>query len=245
MFVKFVLHTSLNKIKSYLKKMNPLQKEILLKLRYRSFLSYNRLWGKEGDSSKFAYHLRALEKSDLVEKKTEGYKLTSRGIKTIDYLTLKAPQPLIVVIVVTKKGNQVLLTKRMKYPFKGYQEFCSSKIYQGETIEQAAKDRLRRKIGFTGEVTYKGVEFLQTKEKKELVMHHHLHIFLADNLKGQKKKGTWVKISPFSPEKPLPHLEQTLKIALDSGFSVAFTEMLKEGDKFTSYTTNSYQNFNH
>ncbi|MFQ5620755.1 MAG: hypothetical protein ACE5FT_02850 [Candidatus Nanoarchaeia archaeon] len=52
--------------------MNLLQKEILNKLRYRSFLSYNQLWEKQGDSSKFVYHLRQLEDKGYVEKTDAG-----------------------------------------------------------------------------------------------------------------------------------------------------------------------------
>jgi len=223
--------------------MNQIQKEILSKLRYRSFLSYNQLWEKQGDSSKFAYHLKALEKNKLVEKKEEGYHLTLEGIKHSDYHSLTSPQPLIVVIIVAKKNNQVLVTTREKYPFKGYQEFCSSKIKHDETLEEAAKDRLKEKLGLEGSLTYKGIEFLQTKENNHLIMHHHLHIFLAEEVSGNAKKGQWININHFSPEKAIPHLEQTLKIALHSGFSIATSDLIKEGEEFTSYKTHSFKSF--
>ncbi len=224
--------------------MNPIQKEILNKLRYRSFLSYNQLWEKQGDSSKFAYHLRTLGKKKLIEKKSEGYHLTIEGIKLSDYHSLLSPQPLIVVIIVAKRNNQVLVTTREKYPFKRYQEFCSSKVKLHETLEEAAKERLKEKLGLTGDITYKGIEFLQTKEKNNLVMHHHLHIFLAENLSGKQKKGEWIPIDKFKAEKPMPHLEQTLKIALHNGFSIAVSDLIKEGEEFTEYKTHSFKTFN-
>lgn len=184
-----------------------------------------------------------MEKKHLIKKRSEGYTLTSEGIKTVDYLTLKSSQPLIVVIVVPKRNDTVLVTTREKYPFKDYVEFCSSKIEHHETLEEAAKDRLHKKLGLTGNVTYKGIEFLQTKENNHLVMHHHLHIFLADNLQGTPKKGRWVPINNFNPEKPIPHLEQTLKIALHKRFSIAITDLIKEGEEFTKYKTHSFKNF--
>ena len=100
--------------------MNKIQKDILYKLRYQSFLSYNKLWGKEGDSAKFAYHLRSLEKKELVEKNEKGYRLTLDGIKFIDYLTVPSPQPIIVIVVVPKINDKVLVRVRERYPFKDY-----------------------------------------------------------------------------------------------------------------------------
>ncbi len=223
--------------------MNDLQKEILYKLRYQAFLSYNQLWNKQGDSSKFAYHLKELEKKGLVEKRELGYKLSVEGIRTIDYLTLKSPQPLIVVLIVAKKGDKVLVRHREKQPFKGYWEFCCSKIYQNETLEEAARERLKRKLGLEGMPIYKGVEFLQTKEQGEILMHHHLHVFLVEDPKGEPIEGEWVSIKPFGAKKPLPHLTQTLKIIQNTGFTIAFSDLIKEGEKYTSYITHSIKRF--
>ncbi|HLD04645.1 MAG TPA: hypothetical protein VJG90_02910 [Candidatus Nanoarchaeia archaeon] len=125
-----------------------------------------------------------------------------------------------------------------------YQEFCGSKLRQDETIYEAAEERLRRKLGLTGRLTYRGLEFLQTKENGELIMHHHLHIFLAEDIKGKNKVGAWIPIEPFQPEKPMPHIVQTLKMALTPGFNIAVTDFIKEGDRYTGYVTHSYTHFN-
>ncbi len=223
--------------------MNQIQREILYKLRYQAFLSYNQLWNKQGDSSKFAYHLRELEKKGLVEKKQQGYKLSLQGIKTIDYLHLKSPQPLVVVLVVAKQSDKVLIMTREKEPYKSYQEFCSSKIYLHETLEEAAQDRLKSKLGLTGSVTYKGIQFIQTKEDNELIMHHHLHVFLSENPKDTATNGEWIPIEPFGATKPLPHIIQTLKIIQTPGFSIAVSDLIKEGESYTQYITHSFKNF--
>ena len=241
-FVKSTLHRRLNTSFPALLSMNDAQKDILVALRYQSFLSYNQLWGKQGDSSKFAYHLKTLEQKGYVQKKDNGYSLTLEGIKFTDYLTLKSPQPLTVVVVVAKKGDKVLYARRDRYPFKGYGEFCSSKLEVHETLEEAARDRLWRKLGLRGDLTYKGIEFLQTKEQDELVMHHHLHIFLAE-VEGEPTIGEWMPIDSFAPDKPMPHLDQTLRIALHEGFSIAVSDLIKEGDEFTKYSTQSFQQF--
>ncbi len=224
--------------------MNSVQVDILNQLRYRSFLGYNQLWNKKGDSAKFAYHLRVLEKKGFVEKSKNGYKLSIQGIKFTDYLSMPSPQPIVTIILVVKKGNQGLLNYREKYPFKGYQEFCASKLRQHETIFEAAQERLHRKLGLKGTLTYRGIEFLQVKEKGQLLLHYHLHIFLVEDVRGKNKIGKWFSIKPFKPEKPLPHIDQTLKIALSPGFSIAVTDMIKEGDCYTGYVTHSYTHFN-
>ena len=156
---------------------------------------------------------------------------------------MPSPQPIATIILVAKKGDQVLVNYREKYPFKGYQEFCGSKLRHHETLEEAAKERLQRKLGLKGNVMYKGIEFLQTKENGELIMHHHLHIFLAENIRGTPKKGSWVSIQPFLPEHLLPHIVQTLKIALSSGFSIAVSDLIKEGDRYTKYITHSFKHY--
>ena len=125
--------------------MNFTQAQILEKLRYRSFLSYNELWNKQGDSARCAYHLKRLEKKGFVEKRPSGYKLTLQGIKEADHQSLPEPQALQVVVVVPKRGQKVLIDERVKYPFKGYQEFCASKLGAKETIYEAAHDRLLKK----------------------------------------------------------------------------------------------------
>lgn len=223
--------------------MNPAQAGILNQLRYRSFLTYNQLWNKKGESAQFAYHLKSLERKGFVKKTKNDYTLTVPGIKFADYLSIPYPQPILTVILIAKKGNQVLVNYREKYPFKGYQEFCGSKLRHHETLEEAAHERLQRKLGLSGKVTYKGIEFLQTQENGQMVMHHHLHIFLAENIKGKNKIGTWTPICPFKPEKPLPHIVQTLKIALNPGFSIAVTDLIKEGDSYTKYITHSFQHY--
>ena len=195
------------------------------------------------DSSKFAYHLKCLEKEGLVEKKEQGYKLSIDGIRTIDHLTLASPQPLVVVIIVVKRGDKVLVIEREKEPYKGTQEFCASKIYQDETLEEAAKDRIKRKLGLTGEVIYKGIEFMQTKQDGELLMHHHLHIFLAEEPEGEAKIGEWVSIEPFGATHPLPQLHQVLKIIQSPGFTIAVTDLIKEGDEYTKCVIHSFKNF--
>ena len=70
-----------------------------------------------------------------------------------------------------------------------------------------------------------------------MVMHHHLHIFLAENVHGKEKKGVWIDIKKFQPKNPLPHIEQTLQIALQEGFMIAITDLIKEKDKFITYKT--------
>ncbi|MFQ5620756.1 MAG: NUDIX hydrolase [Candidatus Nanoarchaeia archaeon] len=106
----------------------------------------------------------------------------------------------------SQRENKVLVIPRAKYPFKTYQEFPASKLRRHETLEQAAVDRLKSKVGLKGNVQYKGIEFLQTKENNELIMHHHLHIFLAENPQGESTEGEWVDIEPFNSSRPLPHI---------------------------------------
>ena len=55
---------------------------------------------------------------------------------------MPSPQPIATIILVAKKGDQVLVNYREKYPFKGYQEFCGSKLRHHETLEEAAKEKV-------------------------------------------------------------------------------------------------------
>ncbi len=221
------------------------QKKILYDLRYQSFLSYNELWNKKGDSSKFAYHLRVLEKEGLVEKTENGYTLSLKGIQTIDYLSMEGPQPLIVVLLIVEREGKVLIVNREKQPYKGHYEFCASKIKHGESIIEAAKDRLVRKLGLQGGVfRYCGIEFMKTKEKEQLLMHHHLHVVHVTETVGKPEVGRWIEPSELSNEKIMPHLVETIKIMQEKGFSVVHTDLIKEGKSLVGYNLHSFDTFN-
>ncbi|USN45791.1 MAG: NUDIX domain-containing protein [Candidatus Woesearchaeota archaeon] len=221
--------------------MHVIQKSILESLKFRAPLSYNALWNKQGDSSKFAYHLRALEKKGFVVNVHGMYTLSTLGIKYSDYLNLPTAQPIGVVVLVVKREGKVLVATRSKFPFKGYAEFPASKVQWQETLLEAAKERLTRKLGLSGTPTYKGVEHLKTIEEGTLIMHHQLHVFVVEDAKGEPKIGSWVDAMPFKPRAmQMPHNVQTLKIALAKGFSVAFGNIIKVGDTFPRYEANEF-----
>lgn len=226
-----------------LPQLNSLQEKIIYKLRYNSLCTYNQLWEKEGDSSKFAYHIKSLEEKGIVQKTDQGYSLTSKGIKVVDYIFLKSPQPLVIVLVVPKRDDEILLLTRSKEPFFGLQEFLPSKVKHGEHLSEAAKDRLQLKLGLTGDLCYKGLESLKTIEQGEVLMHHLIHIFLADNCKGEAIKGEWHKIDSFNPENPVPHLLAIVDMVLFKGFSISEGIMIKEGRKYGRYIIQRQERF--
>ncbi len=223
------------------------QKRILVKLMYTPHLKFNELWDKHGESNKFAYHLKKLEKNGLIIKADESYKLTHKGKTIVAYLQsktgkeLKAPLLCVALLIFDKKKNNVLMLKREKEPFYGYCGFHGGKIAHSEYIFESAQ-RFLSETGLTGELALKGIFSIKTFEAKELSYNHQFFVVAATNLKGkiiQKiRKGTnhWVSIKKIREQNIFPNSEFFLKIALQKKFQWIEADRMQENDLFKGIT---------
>lgn len=224
------------------------QNNILSKLMYASSMTFNKLWNKEGESNKFAYHLKQLEQKGLVKHTDAGYALTHKGkefaayLKSVTGKTWKSPLVCIALMVINEKTNKVLMLQRAKEPWAGYCGFHGGKIDSSEYILESA-ERCLKEIGLTGKLSLKGIFSSKTyegkKENKALSYNHQLFVIAATHLKGKliknTRKGTnvWVPLDKIKTQNIFPNSPLLLKIALSKKFRWIEADREQENDLFT------------
>jgi ADP-ribose pyrophosphatase YjhB (NUDIX family) len=170
--------------------MHDLQKHIVARLIHQSLARYRDIKPKDIEGNLFMYHLRQLQKENLVEKNNIWYRLTPEGLRLADTLSLKTLQvriqPKIVTLIACQNEiGQWLLYRRNRQPFFGRIGFPYGKIHLGETIHQAATRELEEKTGVLAQLTHAGDCYLTTYQSEELVSQMFCHVFL-----GRKPIGT-------------------------------------------------------
>lgn len=132
--------------------MHYLQKTILDALRTRGPLTYMVMMPDDIESSHFRYHLNALLAAGLVAKDGEGrYALTVQGLQEVDYLSAdrisQRRTPKIITYSLLRYGNDVLLYKKPKEPYKDLWGFVGGKVHLGEDMARAAQREVYEKLG--------------------------------------------------------------------------------------------------
>jgi len=159
---------------------NEIKKLILQRLIFNQELLFSQLWDKSVESNKFTYHLKALLKDGLITKKGNKYSLTKKGIDFVAYVDSSkvevTKQPLLVVFSLVRKGDKILVHRRLKEPFYGYCGIPGGKVSFGEIIIETAKRELKEETGLEVKngrlVSIKSMRTFD-KKTKELI-HHHL-----------------------------------------------------------------------
>lgn len=196
--------------------MHIIQKEILAKLIGAKSLRFSQLKPVDIESNHFMYHLRALIREGLVEKKPTGeYSLTTEGKLYADQVNLKTlkvrRQPKIVTLVAVqnKEGNW-LLYKRNHQPLINQIGFPYGKLHLGETVNEAAERELLEKTGLKCKLTHKGDGYIIMHEDGKPVSQICFHLFYGKNPTGNMKTEThygkifWSK--PGEDFKTKPHM---------------------------------------
>ena len=228
-----------------------IQKKILSKLMYTPIMKFNQLWNKEGESNKFAYHLKKLENAGLVEKTSNGYRLTTKGKEYVPYIKSrtgtewKSPLVCIALVVIDDKKNKVLMFQREKEPWHGYCGFHGGKLDSTEYILESAQKSLLEETGLKGQLEFKGIFSSKTYNGKidsnnnELFLSHQLFVIKASHLKGKvikkTRKGTnvWVATDNIHKKNIFPNSPLLLKIALSKKFRWIEADRFQENNKFT------------
>lgn len=221
-----------------------IQHRILSKLMYNPLLTFNKLWNKEGESNKFAYHLKKLEKEGLVRKAEKGYQLTAKGKKYVTYMEGKTGEvwkfPVIVVttVILDEKNNKILMLERGKEPFRGYWGIHGGKLKFSQYILECAKESILEETGLTCDVKLKGLFSSKTFDGKELAYNHQLFIVKATNPKGKLLKQTnkgrnrWVNRKDIKKLRILPNIPLLISIAMSKRFRWIEADRFQENEMF-------------
>lgn len=178
------------------------RKAIIQKLIHNPRISYNQMWEKEGDSSKFAYHLKQLEEEGIVAKFDDGYGLTSEGRKLSAFIEGdtggKAELPTPIVVILAWKDNQLLYQQRLKEPFYGYWGPVSGKVNFGWNPRDCAIRDLKEETNLDAvDMQFRAIQSIKTYEGEKLLHHHLLYVFETSKFNGELKVQTHKGLNKF------------------------------------------------
>ncbi|MBW3018995.1 NUDIX hydrolase [Candidatus Woesearchaeota archaeon] len=222
--------------------MNKERAKILTKLIHKPNMGFNELWNKEGESNKFAYHLKMLDEAGYIEKKGEKYSLTHKGKMYAAYASgesgSKEEAPLLGVIAVIFNGKgQTLMVKRKKEPFYGYWGMVGGKMKFTQYILEAAKAEIKEETGLDCDVELKGIFSSKTYNNNELSYNHQMFVVKGTNPRGaltpsREGEPCWIDLDKIESLRSFPNVAQSINIALGNGFSWVEADRRQENDEF-------------
>jgi ADP-ribose pyrophosphatase YjhB (NUDIX family)/predicted transcriptional regulator len=131
-----------------------IQREILKELSFRNEMSFSNFQVKDTvETDLFNYHLQTLVKSGLISKDDDKkYSLSELGKSTIQYMDVSdnmddVKMPKVTVVIFLVNNYKVLLSKRLRHPFKDFLGFASGKVQWGEQTEVALKRACVSELG--------------------------------------------------------------------------------------------------
>jgi ADP-ribose pyrophosphatase YjhB (NUDIX family) len=171
------------------------ERGIILKLIHKPSMTFNELWGKEGESNTFAYHLNKLVEQGMISKNGEGYSLTIEGHKLAPFIEgdtgEKAAFPTLVVIIMVVDGDRILGQKRLKEPYYGTLGLVGGKINFGQNaVECALRDLTEETDLIADEGKLIGIEQIKTYQDGELLHHHYVFAVRITSFTGTLKEKT-------------------------------------------------------
>ncbi len=163
--------------------------------------------------------LEALLSEGLLKREKGLLKLTTQGMREITFLqddtAKRVRQPLLAVFAVVRKGEKVLLNRRMKQPFLGYIGFPGGKLEFGETLAQCMKKELEEETGLVAR-SQRLVAMSSTRSfdspENEMAGHNVMFFFEVDDFDGElldktregenfwAEMGKIVELSPIYPD---------------------------------------------
>lgn len=226
-----------------------LERKIILKLIHAPTAAFNELWGKEGESNTFAYHLGKLEGKGLVAKNKDGlYQLTEEGRKLSGFIEgdtgKRAEFPVFCHVLLVQDGDKWLSQRRLKEPFFGYWGFVSGKINFGQNLFECATRDLMEEAGLTAtNWTLKAIEQVKTYEDGKLLHHHYLFHVHTDKFSGALKEKThkaehaWLTHDEFDTKQSFPSDGIKKRIFNAKTPMLIEAERFMEKGKFVRYKT--------
>lgn len=142
-----------------------IQNAIISRLKDADTLRYSELQDKTIPNDLFNYHLQFLVKKGLIEKSTNGYKLSSTGIKLVaDPFTISTNNTNFfkfnVITIVSRIRNgkiEVVNQLRKSNPSYGKTGVTGGVIQKGELIEEAATRKLFQETGLKAKFKLIGI----------------------------------------------------------------------------------------
>ncbi len=170
------------------------------------------------DTNLFSYHLKLLQKNNLVIKVNDSYKLSQKGMYYVETLSsYKSPrtQPKIVTMLVIQNSNgAVLLHRRGRQPYIGLLSLPHGKVHLDDlSIKYSARRELKEKLNFQDvDISYAGEAYLRFLDGDGSILAVILsHIFRGYTDKIEPRDDlVWVQPHKLSEYRLVPGTEQVM-----------------------------------
>lgn len=213
--------------------LHPIQETIIKRLGYDDEKSFSEIKG-DFESNKFSFHLKKLRESDLIEKKAQGYILTSKGREILPYFDLENERhPVIVVdLLVFSEGSVYLLDKEEDPldPFSGEYRTPSTRISKNERLRSQAEDLYEKHFGENPEELENSAVFDSQISFKDGSKQHYLLFFYSVE-KNHDQEENLFAIEDLDDLDTLPGLGSVIQKIKNSDSSLTGQWDVSESEK--------------
>lgn len=161
-----------------------LQKHIIASLMDTEIARFRDLRPQHADTNLFSYHLKALMKSELVEKSKDGYTLSMQGLSYIDRVgtekDVRRTQPeVIIMLLIQNSEGDVLLQQREKQPYIHAWALPYGDIHVGDmSLEKAAQRQANERLGLVDQVLkHAGICYIRVNSNRGTLSTTMAHVF--------------------------------------------------------------------
>lgn len=161
-----------------------IQRHILGVLMDTKYARFRDMRPDDVDSNAYSYHLTALQKEKLVQKTSEGYTLSIRGLSYIDILSSHDKRPrsqpkIMTLIMIENEYGHFAAYQKERQPFIGQLTFPSGKLHMDDiSIKQAALREVREKTGgLLTDLRHVGDSYIALTHDHQVIMNALMHVF--------------------------------------------------------------------
>ena len=215
------------------KEFHKAQAKILETLLYATRARYSELMrATELDSDIFKFHIKKLQKIDLITKVSDGsYELTQDGKLLASRLDIKTgrqiEQPKSSTLLVVKSGDLVLAHQRMREPFNGFWGVSSAPVIRGLPLVESAAHQLKSQTGIAAEFRVAGMYRVVDKNRRGVVLEDKIFSVLVAEIPKTIEAKNW-------PGGKSQWLSQSELLAKSQLFPITASvlSMIETGDSF-------------
>lgn len=199
--------------------MHHVQKHILKVLTYAEYARFRDMKPLNIDSNAYSYHLKMLQKDQLIIKSENHYQLSPKGLSFVDKISAEKfetrMQPKIITMLVAHdSAGKVLLWRKKKQPFINKWSIPNGKIHMTDVSVQAAAEReTMEKIGVAPErVVHRAACSVRSVVTGELVSYVYAHIFEVsfETMPDLHKDLVWFTYSELATLDTVPAVREIL-----------------------------------
>jgi len=192
-----------------------IQKYIVGVLMHQKYARFRDLRPPKVDTNLYSYHLKALQKSGIVDKQAEGYTLGKQGILYVDRIStatfnVRSQPKIITMLVIQNSEGEVLLFKRKRQPYTDTWTLPYGKLHIDDaTILASAQREAREKLGLPAQaMIHAGDCYIRINENSIPIMSTLAHVFRFETDDIQlHERLQWVKPHKLSGLNLAPAVE--------------------------------------